>query len=60
MLHKKAPEIVQKIDYDGFKVDIWALGILLYSMLCGKFPFKSSFDKELYRKIKLGEFLMPS
>ena len=35
-----APEIVSKQDYNGKFVDIWALGILLYTMLCGKFPFK--------------------
>ena len=54
-----APEIVCKIEYDGFKADIWALGILLYAILCGKFPFKSSYDRELYRKIKLGNFEFP-
>ena len=36
-----APEIVSKVEYDGFKADIWSLGILLYAMICGKYPFKS-------------------
>ena len=35
-----APEMVRKVDYCGQKVDVWALGILLYTMLCGRFPFK--------------------
>ena len=35
-----APEITRKQDYYGHLVDIWALGILLYCMLCGAFPFK--------------------
>lgn len=35
-----APEIVSKQEYNGKYVDVWALGILLYTMLCGKFPFK--------------------
>ena len=35
-----APEIVSKQDYNGRCVDTWALGILLFAMLCGKFPFK--------------------
>lgn len=35
-----APEIVNKVLYVGQTADIWALGILLYVILCGKFPFK--------------------
>ena len=34
------PEIVKKIEYFGKPADIWALGILLYVMLYGKFPFR--------------------
>jgi len=33
-----APEIINKIDY-SFSVDIWALGILLFKMLSGSYPF---------------------
>lgn len=39
-----SPEIVSKIEYVGSKADIWALGILLYVMLQGKFPFKGVSD----------------
>ncbi|KAI8642694.1 kinase-like domain-containing protein [Parasitella parasitica] len=35
-----APEIVQQQDYDGRKTDIWALGIILYSLLVGYLPFR--------------------
>jgi serine/threonine protein kinase len=34
-----APEIFEKKTYD-LKVDIWALGVLIFSMLFGEFPFK--------------------
>jgi len=46
-----APEIVSKIEYAGPPADIWALGVLLYALLCGRFPFKGQNDKELYTNI---------
>ena len=35
-----APEIVMKEEFRGPPADIWALGVLLYALLSGKFPFK--------------------
>ena len=54
-----APEIVGRKDYYGVNADVWALGILLYAMLCGKMPFKAHNDKELYRRIERGSFSCP-
>lgn len=36
-----APELVLKVDYWGSFVDIWALGVILYRLLVGTFPFGS-------------------
>lgn len=50
-----SPEIVSKKEYYGGPADIWACGVLLYSLLCGQFPFKSmTTEKELFRKINRG------
>ena len=51
-----APEIVGKKEYSGPPADIWAMGVLLYAMLCGTFPFRGTNDKELYSRIMKGSF----
>jgi serine/threonine protein kinase len=34
-----APELVNRKNYIGKPVDIWALGVLLYVFMVGRFPF---------------------
>jgi serine/threonine protein kinase len=34
-----APEMIQKKPYD-FKIDLWALGILLFELIQGYAPFR--------------------
>ena len=34
-----APEMLEERPYDGTKIDIWGLGISLYTMVCGELPF---------------------
>jgi serine/threonine protein kinase len=60
-----APEIVEKKEYAGPPADIWALGVLLFALLCGCFPYKGATDEELYAKIcacspKQADFLSPA
>jgi serine/threonine protein kinase len=55
-----SPEIVARIEYYGPPADVWALGVLLYVLLCGCYPFKAQSDKELYKKIQYGQFTIPS
>ncbi|SMN22128.1 similar to Saccharomyces cerevisiae YPL150W Putative protein kinase of unknown cellular role [Maudiozyma saulgeensis] len=43
-----APELTERKIYDGFKIDIWALGVILYTMMTGSMPF----DEEDQVKIK--------
>lgn len=53
-----APEIVAKEEYAGPPADMWASGVLLYALMNGCFPFRGSTDKELYRRIQRGTFIM--
>lgn len=54
-----APEIVRRTEYEGKPVDIWGLGILLYALLCGCFPFRAKTYPDLYRRIARGSFTIP-
>lgn len=54
-----APEIVARKEYVGPPVDIWAAGVLLYILITGNFPFRANSDKELYRQIMKGNYVVP-
>ena len=43
-----APEMAQGLNYDH-RIDIWALGIILYEILHGKSPFRN-YNYRLYRE----------
>lgn len=51
-----APELIKKNEFDYEKVDVWALGIVLYAILVGHFPFKGKNNREMYCKIIKGQF----
>ena len=54
-----APELVDKKSYNGQKVDVWAIGIILVVMLCGYYPFRGRNNLDLSRRIKDGFFNLP-
>jgi serine/threonine protein kinase len=53
------PEILRIGSYVPQKVDIWSLGILLYAMASGKFPFPTANDKRLKELICEGKLIYP-
>ena len=46
-----SPEMVSGNKYNGFKIDIWSSGIILFAMLCGYLPFEDDSNDVLFQKI---------
>ena len=49
-----APEIFDKKPYDE-KIDVWALGVLLYELVHGKSPFRGNSVIDIYKNIQRGD-----
>ena len=46
-----SPEMVSGKKYNGFYIDIWSSGIILYAMICGFLPFEDKNNNVLFKKI---------
>lgn len=55
-----SPELVNRVPYDGKASDVWSLGVLLYMMLVGDFPFKGSDQSEMAENIRRVNYVIPS
>ncbi|XP_021471751.2 calcium/calmodulin-dependent protein kinase type 1B isoform X2 [Oncorhynchus mykiss] len=50
-----APELLQQKSY-GKEVDLWALGVITYILLCGYPPFYDESESHMYRQIMKAEY----
>ena len=50
-----APEILEGVKYDE-RADMWSVGVILYILLGGYPPFIENNQRELFRKIRKGEY----
>jgi serine/threonine protein kinase len=53
-LYYASPEIVRSGTFDTQKADVWSLGIVLFTMVCGKFPYLAKDDEELTGHVATG------
>lgn len=54
-----APEILENKHGHAYEVDVWALGVIVYTLLIGRAPFETRDLDTTYRKIKRAEFSFP-
>jgi polo-like kinase 1 len=54
-----APEILEAKQGHSYEVDVWSLGVILYTMLIGKPPFETSDVKTTYRRIRMNAYTFP-
>ncbi|KAI3645799.1 hypothetical protein MP228_008727 [Amoeboaphelidium protococcarum] len=55
-----APEILFDREHGhSFEVDLWSIGVILYTFLVGKPPFQTKDVKEIYRNIRENNYVYP-
>jgi polo-like kinase 1 len=53
-----APEILNNKGH-SYEVDIWSVGVILYTLLVGKPPFETNTVKDTYKKIRENSYSFP-
>uniref|UniRef100_A0A674AFD6 Protein kinase domain-containing protein n=1 Tax=Salmo trutta TaxID=8032 RepID=A0A674AFD6_SALTR len=55
-----SPEILNSSSsYSGKQADVWSLGVMLYTILVGRYPFHDPDPATLFSKIRRGQCCLP-
>jgi polo-like kinase 1 len=54
-----APEVLEGRAGHSYEVDIWSLGVIIYTLIIGKPPFETTDVKATYRRIKMNQYSFP-
>jgi polo-like kinase 1 len=54
-----APEILEAKQGHSYEVDVWSLGVIIYTLIIGKPPFETSDVKTTYRRIRMNAYTFP-
>ena len=54
-----APEVLEGRSGHSYEVDIWSLGVIIYTLIIGKPPFETNDVKATYRRIKQNSYQFP-
>uniref|UniRef100_A0A146KZB8 Serine/threonine-protein kinase 40 n=1 Tax=Lygus hesperus TaxID=30085 RepID=A0A146KZB8_LYGHE len=55
-----SPDVLCGKPYVGKPSDMWALGVILFTMLYGQFPFYDSSPTQLFNRIKAADYTIPN
>lgn len=54
-----APEVLEGRVGHSYEVDIWSLGVIIYTLIIGKPPFETTDVKATYSRIKRNQYTFP-